>query len=193
MARELQIEEGPSRSLRFRRQLLADAEPMSVDENFIPAQRVPGILDEGPPSSLYNVLSERYGLIMEWGEDTIEATAAQPSDRPVADVDIGITAAEDPAPCLRVQDHGGLLDLVLQGGPLQALGAAATAWRRAPRSYNVKVLGAPAGVVGGGQISADAGLRRVSRSGDSAQACGWGPQSDIRGHVPRLHGCLAAD
>ena len=97
LARELQIEEGAA-VIRLRRLLLADDLPMSVDENFIPAWRVPGILDAGPPASLYNVLGERYGLIIEWGEDTIEANAATPSIARLLQVDIG-------APVLRTERH----------------------------------------------------------------------------------------
>lgn len=39
LARELQLDEGTPPLVRFRRLLLADNEPMSVDENFIPAHR----------------------------------------------------------------------------------------------------------------------------------------------------------
>lgn len=97
LARELQLEEGQG-VVRLRRLLLADDEPMSVDENFIPAWRVPGILDAGPPTSLYNVLRERYGLVIEWGEDTIEANAATASIARLLKVDVG-------APVLRTERH----------------------------------------------------------------------------------------
>jgi GntR family transcriptional regulator len=97
VARELQIEIGQP-VVRFRRQLLADGEPMSVDENFIPAHRVQGILDDPPPTSLYNVLSEKYGLVMEWGEDTIEATAASPAIARLLNVEMN-------APLLKIQRH----------------------------------------------------------------------------------------
>lgn len=97
LARELQLEEGQG-VIRLRRLLLADEEPMSVDENFIPAWRVPGILEAGPPSSLYNILGERYGLVIEWGEDTIEANAATASIARLLKVDIG-------APVLRTERH----------------------------------------------------------------------------------------
>ncbi len=97
VARELQIEPGQP-VVRFRRQLLADGEPMSVDENFIPAHYVPGILEEEAPTSLYNMLSERYGLVMEWGEDTIEATAAPASIARLLNVELG-------APVLKIQRH----------------------------------------------------------------------------------------
>jgi GntR family transcriptional regulator len=97
LARELQMEEGQA-VIRFRRLLLADEEPMSVDENFIPAWRVPGILEQGPPTSLYNLLSERYGLVIEWGEDIVEANAATPSIARLLKVDVG-------APVLRMERH----------------------------------------------------------------------------------------
>ncbi len=97
LAKELQLDEGQG-VIRLRRLLLADEQPMSVDENFIPAWRVPGILEAGPPSSLYNVLGERYGLIIEWGEDTIEANAATPSIARLLQVDIG-------SPVLRTERH----------------------------------------------------------------------------------------
>jgi GntR family transcriptional regulator len=97
LARELNLDEGQA-VIRFRRLLLADEEPMSVDENFIPAWRVPGILDAGPPTSLYNLLSERYGLVIEWGEDIVEANAATPSIARLLKVDVG-------APVLRMERH----------------------------------------------------------------------------------------
>jgi GntR family transcriptional regulator len=71
---------------------------MSVDENFIPAHRVPGLLDGEPPTSLYNVLSEQFGLVMEWGEDMIEATAASPSTARLLNVEVG-------SPLLKIQRH----------------------------------------------------------------------------------------
>lgn len=97
LARELQVDEGTA-VVRFRRLLLADQEPMSVDENYILAHRVPGFTDGPPPTSLYQVLSERYGLVMEWGEDMIEATAASPSIARLLKVDMG-------APLLKIQRH----------------------------------------------------------------------------------------
>lgn len=60
----------------LQRLLLADGEPMSVDENYLPSSAVPGLAEGRPPASLYATLAERYGMRMEWGEDQIEATAA---------------------------------------------------------------------------------------------------------------------
>lgn len=140
VARELQIEIGQP-VVRFRRQLLADGEPMSVDENFIPAHRVVGILDDPPPTSLYNVLSEKYGLVMEWGEDTIEATAASPSIARLLNVEMN-------APLLKIQRHAYVARAMVDYSvsyyradryklwvPLQRPGV------RTPRAYSSKRLG----------------------------------------------------
>ncbi|TYC99713.1 GntR family transcriptional regulator [Arthrobacter echini] len=140
VARELQIEIGQP-VIRFRRQLLADGEPMSVDENFIPAHRVQGILNDPPPTSLYNVLSEKYGLVMEWGEDTIEATAASPSIARLLNVELS-------APLLKIQRHAYVARAMIDYSvsyyradryklwvPLQRPGV------RTPRAYSSKRLG----------------------------------------------------
>lgn len=140
VARELQVELGLP-VVRFRRQLLADGEPMSVDENFIPSHRVPGILESPPPTSLYNVLSEKYGLVMEWGEDTIEATAASPPIARLLNVEMG-------APLLKIQRHAYVSRTMVDFSvsyyradryklwvPLQRPGV------RTPRGYSSKRLG----------------------------------------------------
>ncbi len=142
IARELQLEQGQP-VVRFRRQLLADGEPMSVDENFIPAHRVPGILEQPAPTSLYNVLSERFGLVMEWGEDTIEATAASASIARLLNVDLG-------APLLKIQRHAYVARSMIDYSvsyyradryklwvPLQRPGV------RSPRAYNAQRLNSP--------------------------------------------------
>jgi GntR family transcriptional regulator len=97
LAREMELEEGTP-VVRFQRLLLADGEPMSVDENYLPSSRVPGFLDEPAPTKLYSSLNERYGLVMEWGEDEIEATAATSSNAKQLKVDVG-------APLLKIQRH----------------------------------------------------------------------------------------
>lgn len=105
VARELQLHEGQM-VVRFRRLLLADEEPMSVDENFIPGYRVPGLTDGPAPTSLYNTLGERYGLVMEWGEDMIEAAAAAPTVARQLKVETG-------APLLKIQRHAFVSGIVV--------------------------------------------------------------------------------
>lgn len=97
IARELNLSEGQL-VVRFRRLLLADDEPMSLDENFLPQFRVPGLTDREPPTSLYRVLSEEYGLEMEWGEDLVEAVAAEQQVARLLQIDEG-------APLLKIQRH----------------------------------------------------------------------------------------
>lgn len=75
LAKEMRLGTGAP-LVRLKRLLLADGEPMTVDENFIPLKLVPGILQGPAPLSLYRVLSDEYGLQMDWGEDTISATVS---------------------------------------------------------------------------------------------------------------------
>ena len=63
-----------------------------------PRTGCPACSTSEPPTSLYNVLSERYGLVMEWGEDMIEATAASPSTARLLNVEVG-------SPLLKIQRH----------------------------------------------------------------------------------------
>lgn len=97
LAREMELEEGTP-VVRLRRLLFADGEPMSLDENYLPSHKVPGFLDDPAPRSLYNSLNERYGLVMEWGEDQVEATAATGTNANHLGVDVG-------APLLKIQRH----------------------------------------------------------------------------------------
>jgi GntR family transcriptional regulator len=58
---------------------LADDEPMSVEHTWLPAVLVPGLLDDGPPASLYVAL-ERRGILPTWGEDSVDAGDADPEE-----------------------------------------------------------------------------------------------------------------
>lgn len=78
VARQLRLEPGDP-VVRYRRLFYADGEPMSVDENFLVPHHVPGMVRASPPPSLYRYLNEEHGLVIEWGEDTIEATSATSS------------------------------------------------------------------------------------------------------------------
>ncbi|GAA1496430.1 GntR family transcriptional regulator [Paeniglutamicibacter kerguelensis] len=88
LSRHMQIDEGAP-VIRFRRLLLADGKPMSLDENFMPSDLVPGFLNDPPPISLYQSLHERYGLVLEWGEDQIESTAATAANAGLLQVEVG--------------------------------------------------------------------------------------------------------
>ncbi|WP_233548597.1 GntR family transcriptional regulator [Galactobacter valiniphilus] len=75
LAREMGLEVGAP-VVYLQRLLLADGEPMAVDENYLPAARLPGLEHERAPHSLYAFLRERYGVTLEWGEDQVEAIPA---------------------------------------------------------------------------------------------------------------------
>lgn len=74
VARALEIEpEQPVHHLR--RLLTADATPMSIEENWVPASLVPDLLDGRLSFSVFGRLTEA-GFAPEWGEDVIEGHAA---------------------------------------------------------------------------------------------------------------------
>lgn len=94
LASQLMVDEGTP-VVRFKRLLLADGTPMSLDENYMPADLVPGFVDGQPPSKLYQTLHERYGILLEWGEDQVESTAASPAQAQ-------LLAVEDGFPLLQI-------------------------------------------------------------------------------------------
>lgn len=62
----------------------ADNEPMAIERVHLPAHLAPGLLDQPlENTSLYAVLRERYGLVLDAGQQTIEAVPA-----PTADADL---------------------------------------------------------------------------------------------------------
>ena len=60
---------------------LADDEPIAVERSHLVARRTPGLFDEPLENrSLYAVLEERYGLVIDGGEQTIGAGPAASSE-----------------------------------------------------------------------------------------------------------------
>jgi GntR family transcriptional regulator len=97
IARELEVETGEP-IVRFERLRYADAVPMAVEHTYLLDQRVPGLADREAPSSLYTCLAERYALIPDWGEDSIEAVAADPATASLLEIPVG-------GPVLRTERH----------------------------------------------------------------------------------------
>jgi GntR family transcriptional regulator len=59
----------------------ADGSPMAIERAHVPASVAPGLLDESLENkSLYRLLRERYGLVLDEGEQTIEAVSASAAD-----------------------------------------------------------------------------------------------------------------
>ncbi len=75
LARELACE-ADADLVYLKRLRFADDVPMAVERTWLPHKVVPGLMDHPAPESLYQSLAERFGLVPDWGEDTIEAGAA---------------------------------------------------------------------------------------------------------------------
>ena len=75
LTRELSVEAGES-LVYLERLRNADGLPMAVERTWIPERLVPGIVDEPAPTSIYAALSQKFGLVPDWGEDVIEAAVA---------------------------------------------------------------------------------------------------------------------
>lgn len=75
LAREMGLDVGAP-VVYLQRLLLADNTPMAVDENYLPAEHLPGLETERAPHSLYRLLETRFGITLEYGEDQIEAIAS---------------------------------------------------------------------------------------------------------------------
>jgi GntR family transcriptional regulator len=97
VARGLEVEPGEP-VVRFKRLRYADGVPMAVDQTYLVDARVPGFADGEPPSSLHACLAERYGLVPDWGEDSIEAIAADPDIAALLDIPVG-------GPVLHIERH----------------------------------------------------------------------------------------
>ena len=59
----------------------ADGVPMALERTHFPAALTPGLIDEPlQDRSLFTVLEERYGIVYDEGEQTVEAGIADPTD-----------------------------------------------------------------------------------------------------------------
>ena len=106
VARELEVDAGTP-IVQYERLRYADGVPMAVEHTYLVDQRVPGLADREAPSSLYACLADSYGLVPDWGEDSIEAVAADAGLAELLDIPVG-------GPVLRTERHaytgGTLLD-----------------------------------------------------------------------------------
>ncbi|GAA1926740.1 GntR family transcriptional regulator [Nocardioides marmoribigeumensis] len=92
VARALEIAEGDP-IIHWQRVRTADGTPMCIEDAYLPAALVPGML-ENLPESLYAELRER-GLEPTWGEDSVDAGVCAATEARLLDVPVG-------APALRV-------------------------------------------------------------------------------------------
>jgi GntR family transcriptional regulator len=80
VARALNVSEGDA-VIHWRRLRRADAVPMSIEDAYLNEVLIPGFLQSGMPTSLYDALGAR-GLRPTWAEDSITADAAS-ADEPM--------------------------------------------------------------------------------------------------------------
>jgi GntR family transcriptional regulator len=92
VARALEISEGDP-IIHWQRVRTADGNPMCIEDAYLPATLVPGLL-EHLPDSLYADLKER-GLEPTWGEDSVDAGVCASAEARLLDLSVG-------APVLRV-------------------------------------------------------------------------------------------
>jgi DNA-binding GntR family transcriptional regulator len=97
LARELSTDVGEP-LVYLKRLRDADGVPMSVERTWLPERIVRGMVDEPAPASLYAVLSQQYGLVLDRGEDVIEAA--------LADTEVGgLLKIKTGSPVLHIERH----------------------------------------------------------------------------------------
>jgi len=84
VARALAITEGDS-VLHWRRLRRADGGPMCIEDAYLNEVLLPGFLQSGMPTSLYDALGAR-GLRPTWAEDSVTADLASPDEAALLEI-----------------------------------------------------------------------------------------------------------
>lgn len=87
VARALGITEGDP-VIHWKRLRRADAVPMCLEDAYLNEIVLPGFLQSGMPTSLYDALDQR-GLRPDWAEDSINADTATPDEAELLELDPG--------------------------------------------------------------------------------------------------------
>lgn len=87
VARALDLTPGDA-VIHWRRLRHADGAPMCLEDAYLNEVLLPGFLQTGVPTSLYDALGAR-GLRPTWSEDSISADAASPEEADLLDVEAG--------------------------------------------------------------------------------------------------------
>jgi GntR family transcriptional regulator len=87
VARALNLSEGDA-VIHWRRLRRADAVPMSIEDAYLNEVLIPGFLQSGMPTSLYDALGAR-GLRPTWAEDSITADAASADEAMLLEIAAG--------------------------------------------------------------------------------------------------------
>lgn len=87
VARALNVTEGDA-VIHWRRLRRADGAPMCIEDAYLNEVLIPGFLQSGMPTSLYDALDAR-GLRPTWAEDSINADVANAEEAESLEVDAG--------------------------------------------------------------------------------------------------------
>jgi GntR family transcriptional regulator len=87
VARALSISEGDA-VIHWRRLRRADGAPMCIEDAYLNEVLIPGFLQSGMPTSLYEALGSR-GIRPTWAEDSITADAANEEEAGLLEVELG--------------------------------------------------------------------------------------------------------
>src|SRR3954465_339899 len=82
LAAHLEVESGEP-VVRLVRLRYADGIPMAIERTHLPERLVPGLVEAGAPESLYRRLADEYGIVLTWGEQSIEAATTTVEDAPL--------------------------------------------------------------------------------------------------------------
>jgi GntR family transcriptional regulator len=93
VARALVVTEGDA-VIHWKRLRRADAVPMCIEDAYLSEVLIPGFLQTGMPTSLYDALEQR-GLRPTWAEDSVQAGAATDEEATLLEIEPG-------SPVLRV-------------------------------------------------------------------------------------------
>jgi GntR family transcriptional regulator len=87
VARALSITEGDA-VIHWKRLRRADAVPMCIEDAYLNEVLIPGFLQSGMPTSLYDALDQR-GLRPTWAEDSVSADLASEEEAGLLELDPG--------------------------------------------------------------------------------------------------------
>ena len=87
VARALNVSEGDA-VIHWRRLRRADAQPMCIEDAYLNEVLIPGFLQSGMPTSLYEALESR-GLRPTWAEDSINADIANDEEAELLELAAG--------------------------------------------------------------------------------------------------------
>jgi GntR family transcriptional regulator len=87
VARALNITEGDA-VIHWKRLRRADAVPMCIEDAYLNEVLIPGFLQAGMPTSLYDALAQR-GLRPTWAEDSVSADLASEEEAGMLEVPLG--------------------------------------------------------------------------------------------------------